>query len=110
MWCGVLLYPSAEVPHLRCALCFETGTGTGNDLQQTVRQELLTRRWSVTPQRSTSVLPPSHRSAASPLVTAGLEPMRAKHMPDCPRDSVGLRVDKDSDDLNSNPHRGRRAV
>ena len=60
------------------ALCFDAGTGAGGHLEQTVRRELLTRPWFVTPQRSPSILLPPCRSAASPLITAGLDPVRAE--------------------------------
>jgi len=59
-------------------LCFDTGTGTGGDLEQAIRRELLTRPWSVTPQHSPSIPLLPHRSAASPLITAGLDPLRVE--------------------------------
>jgi len=57
------------------SLCFDASTGAGNHLEQAVRHELLTRPWSVNPQRSPSIQLPPHRSVASPLITAGLDPV-----------------------------------
>jgi len=57
------------------SLCLDASTGAGNHLEQAVRHELLTRPWSVTPQRSPSIQLPPRRSIASPLIMAGLDPV-----------------------------------
>jgi len=63
------------------SLCFDAGTGAGDHLEQAVRRELRTRPWSVTPHRSPSTQLPTRRSVASPLITAGLDPVRADDLP-----------------------------
>jgi len=60
------------------SLCFDAGTGAGDQLEQAVRRELLTRPWPTTSHRSTGVQLPTCRSVTSPLITAGFDPVGAE--------------------------------
>ena len=83
---STLLYDVADVVRSAAALhhsstsmlCLETGTGVANDMEQSVRQELLTHPWSQATKHSPSAPPLLRQSAASPLVMAGLKPERAE--------------------------------
>jgi len=62
------------------SLCFDAGTGAGDQLEQAVRRELLTRPWPATPHRSTEVQLPTCRSVTSPLIMAGFDPAGAEDL------------------------------